>query len=433
MDSKAGTWKDVRVCIGLCNNQGYMQSEFFWNFLDLLKPTEYVVIRGRAHNKSSSLNQIVMEAHRWKVNKILFLDIDQTFPFDTIPKLLSRNLPIVSGLTYMRGHPYSPLAGWVDKEGIYVNSEGSPWKESYAPFPNNETNLVEVDWTSVGCLMVDLDVFNKVHFPSFFDIWDTEFNGARRKGHDINFCDAAKAAGYQIYIDNLVQCGHLTTNTIDEVYVKAYHSSGHHEKAVEIVREAATNKQYWDERHFGDKVKRLKRVYPGEWDYIVEQLPVGSSVAEVGCGPGFLMDQMIADKQCDCYGYDLSSVAIDILKQRGMQGEVADFRDPKPNGKLFDHVVSSHVLEHMVDDVAFLKNLASLLKDKNGKVIVAVPTENVGLISELEHQRVYDADSLKVTLEKVFKEVHIALKPRDREGKLLSPMLVGIGSRPHGI
>ena len=424
------SWKDVKVCIGLCNSQDYLQSEFFWSFLNVLKPDKYVVIRGQHRHKAAALNHIVMEANRWGSQKVLFLDVDQVFPFDIIPKLLSRNEPVVSGLTYMRGKPYSPLAGW-KKGSRYVNCEGKLWKENFAHFPDNDNNLVEVDWTSIGCLMVDMSVFNKIYFPCFIEKWSKK-EGVRSKGHDLIFCEAVKKAGYKVYIDTLVQCGHLHNYTINDVYVKAYHESGLYDKQVDVIKGEAQEKKYWDERHFADSMKGLRRTYTGEWSYIIDNVKEGSSIAEIGCGPGFLMDMLLTKKNCDCYGYDFSSIAIDSLKARGLKGELADFRTFKPNGQAYDYVVSSHLLEHMKDDKGFLQKTALMLKDNDSRVIMGVPTENLGVISQIEHCRIYNKKSLTKLMKEVFSQVSVEFTDRVKGKKSKSPMLVAIGSKPHG-
>lgn len=424
------SWKDIKVCIGLCNSQDYIQSEFFWSFLNILKPDKYVVIRGQHRHKAAALNHIVSSAHQWGSQKVLFLDVDQVFPFDLIPKLLSRNQPIVSGLTYMRGKPYSPLAGW-KKGKKYVNNEGKPWKENFAHFPENEKNLIEVDWTNIGCLMVDMDVFSKIYFPCFIEKW-SKTEGIRSKGHDLIFCEAVKKAGYKIYVDTLVQCGHLHNYTINDVYVKAYHESGLYNKQVDVIKREAQEKKYWDERHFADRFKGLKRTYTGEWYYIIDQIKEGSSVAEIGCGLGFLMELLKAKKNCDCYGYDLSSVAVDSLKARGLKGELADFRTFSPNGQTYDYVVASHLLEHMEDDKGFLQKTVSMLKGNGSKVIVGVPTENLGVIAQIEHCQLYTKRSLTKVMKEVFKEVSVEFTDRVKGKKSKSPMLVAIGSEPYG-
>lgn len=431
-------WSDYKVCIGLCNNQDKVDSSFFWNFLDLLKPRQHIVIRGQASIKSASLNAILREAWKWKCDKVIFMDIDQEFPFDTIPKLISRNLPVVSGLYHLKKVPFSPVAGWKKKKKgkhEYVNSNGTHWKDTYAEFPDNDKHLVDVDWVGVGCLMVDMSVFNKIKFPPFYDAWDHE-NGVRQKGHDILFCGDIKKAGYKVYVDTLVQCSHVGQFAVDDLWVKAYERANMSQHLHDVTKENARSKRYWDECHLEDKVRRRKRLYSGEWGYIVDQLPANSKVAEVGCGMGHLMKMMKEGKNCDCYGYDLSSVAIQELKVAGFKGEVADFRTFKPDGKKYDYVVSSHVLEHMVDDVGFLKKCSSLLKNGNGKVIVSVPTADKHPISIMEHQRLYNQKSFREVMGEVFgkvsvKKVHKSADPKYHSR--YSPTMVAIGSQPKGV
>ena len=421
-------WYDYKICIGLCNNQDKINSSFFWNFLGLFKPRQHIVIRGQASIKSASLNTIVREAWKWKCEKIIFMDIDMEFPFDTIPKLLSRDLPIVSGLYYLKSPPHSPVAGW-KKGRKYINNSDINWKKGYAPFPDNENHLVEVDWAGIGCLMVDMDVFNKIRFPCFYDKWSWE-RGERQKGHDLIFCENTKKAGYHVYVDTLVQCDHVGSNNVNDIYVQAYHDSKFDKVNEKILKTKARESQYWEERHFADKVQRFKRIYPTEWSFICTLIEEGKDVAEVGCGQGYLMEMLRDERKSKCYGIDFSSVAIEEVKRKGFEAEVADFREYKPNGKLFDYVISSHVLEHMVDDVGFLKRMASLLKDKNGKVIVSVPVKNFG-VSEIEHCQLYNAETLKQTMEKVFKDVFVESTPR-MIGDKNSPLLVGIGTN-HGV
>lgn len=430
-------WQNYRVCIGLCNNQDKIDSSFFWQYLDLVMPKQHIAIRGQSTIKAASLNEITKEAWKWGCQKIIFMDIDQSFPFDTIPKLLTRNLPIVSGLYHLKKYPYSPIAGWrKGKRGkySYVNGKGEYWKENYSKFPDNENHLVEVDWTGIGCLMVDMDVFNKIRFPCFNDIWSKEY-GVRKKGHDVVFSDAVKKAGYKIYVDTLVQCDHMGKMAVNDIWVDSYHSSNIHEKEMSVLKNRIQGQHWWDERHFGDRIQNLKRVHSGEWGYIIDNLIPKSKVADVGCGRGFLMEGMKKDKDCECYGYDISPVAIGEIRSKGFKGEVADFRAFNGNKKSYDAVVSSHLLEHMEDDEGFLKKCASLLNN-GGKVIVSVPTEDNYPLSAIEHQRVYTQKGLAGVMKKVFKNVNVkkvAKTKKIKKGYKQSKTFVAIGSQPHGI
>lgn len=426
-------WKKTRLCIGLCNNQDKIDSSFFWNFLALEKPTNYIVVRGDKTIKSSSLNVIVRQAWEKKCEKVLFMDIDQDFPFDTIPKLLSRNLPIVSGVYHTKKYPYSPVMGWRE-EDHYVNSEGNPWKLEYAPLPETDDGLVEIDFAGIGCLLVDLDVFNKIKFPAFRDTYDEL--GERKKGHDILFCDAVKEAGYKVYADTRVQCAHWGLIGVNDLYAKAYHASNMHETEMNVLKAGAQEQPYWDERHFGDKIQNIHRKYTGEFITIKDFIDDGATVADMGCGPGYLMEYLSEAKGCDCYGYDISKVAIDELKAKGLKGEQADLRTFKPNGQKYDAIVSTHTLEHMVDDEGYLRKCAKMLKAKDGKVIMSVPSIDMAGAATFEHQRTYTKDTLTEVMSRVFKDVSILKSDKSankEQQEKLSRSFVAIGSDPHGI
>jgi len=426
-------WKKAKLCIGLCNNQDKINSSFFWNFIELAKPSNYIVVRGDSSVKSSSLNTIARIAWDKGSEKILFLDIDQEFQFDTIPKLLSRKVPIISGVYHTKKYPYSPVMGW-KKKGKYVNSAGQNWKFSYAPLPDNDDQLIEVDWAGIGCLLVDMKVFDKIRFPAFRDTYNSE-TGERKKGHDIIFCDSVKKAGFKIYADNTVQCTHRGTMGVNDLFVDTYYASGMHRKEMEVAKAGAQNKLYWNERHFADRVQGLQRKYTGEFNTIGKYVKNNSSVADMGCGPGFFMEWLRDNKRCKCYGYDFSAFAISEVKDKGLDGEVADFRTFKPNGEMFDYVVSTHALEHMVDDEGYLRTCASMLKSKDGKVIVSVPSKDNAYTAAVEHQRTYTKASLTAVMKRVFKKVSVQMshKSTDKEAqKVTAKTFVAIGSQPHG-
>jgi 2-polyprenyl-3-methyl-5-hydroxy-6-metoxy-1,4-benzoquinol methylase len=427
-------WKSVRLGIGLCNNQDKMNSAFFWNFQAMVKPTNWIAIRGDSTIKSCSLNHILREAWNFQVQKVLFLDIDTDFPFDTIPRLLSRNKPIVSGLYHLKKHPFSPVAGW-KKGDEFVNHEGKEWKKNGSIFPDNKDHLVEVDWTGIGCLLVDMEVFNNIKFHCFWDEMD-EVLGNRSKGHDVIFCENAKKAGYTVHVDTMVQCDHLAPQfPVNDIFVKAYHEQKMRDREIEILSERAQTQDYWDERHYRDKINHIERTYSTEWTYILSMMEENTSVAEIGCGPGVLMKWMKEINNQDPTGYDLSEIAIENVKKLGYKGEVVDFKTWKPNGEAYDYVVSTHVLEHMEDDLGFLRKCAKMLKNGNGKVIVSVPEKDSAMVSQIEHVRLYNEETLRAVMEKVFEKVEINPVQKAPDQKFFKPSncFVAIGSKPYGI
>jgi len=178
----------------------------------------FILPSTEAHTIPGLLNLRVMQAKEEKCSHVLFLDFDTEIPPDGLKRLLSRKLPIVSGLYHLRRYPFSPVGGWLKREGKrirLVNRKGDSYGAYYLPIG---AGLVEVDWTGVGCLLVSMEVFSKLRkpFPGLVD----------GLGHDINFCIQAKAAGYRLYLDNEVSCGHWTPVSVDRLYAESYHDSG---------------------------------------------------------------------------------------------------------------------------------------------------------------------------------------------------------------
>ena len=397
-------WKLVKLAIGLCNNQDKIDADFFWNFISLHKPYRCQVFRADAHIKATSLNMLVEMAWRWGAEKILFFDIDMRFPLDTIPKLLRRNLPIVSGLYHLRKFPYSPVAGWISKNNKAVNQEGKNWKLNYVRFPDNPQHLIEVDWCGIGCLLVDMDVFNKIYWPSFRDIWDKS-KGRRKVGHDNLFCREVKKAGYKIYVDTSVNCIHTTHLDVDQLWIDAFYKSNFQEIYNNLIKEETQTDFYWDRIWLYEKEHGINRIYTfKELKPYLDKIPKGSSVADVGCGQGIILKYLKDTRKCECFGYDISPYAIEQLEHQGIDGMVADFRTYEPDEDSADYIIASHILEHMKDDKDFVRKIAKMTKKE---ALFSVPIKNLGITAEIEHQRLYTEKSFRKLLETYFKNVEI--------------------------
>ena len=108
-------------------------------------------------------------------------------------------------------------------------------------------------------------------------------------------------------------------------------------------------------------------------------------ILEAGCGPGWL-SHYLYDRGWRSYrGFDISSVAVDLCKKRGLPGFeyfVGDFQDPESfKGEQYDVVVSAETLEHLRDDISALRNV------QRGKWIVA----SVSTVMYGSHVRIFES------------------------------------------
>jgi hypothetical protein len=130
-------------------------------------------------------NNLVAEAKRLGCAKILFIDADMTFPVNVIERLLSYDKQIV-GATYaqrsgLHKNHAKPLSG--GREDVH--------------------GLVEVAALPGGLLLIDMAVFDDLKRPYFRMPFteETETEPPRETGEDYDFCNRARAVGYQVWLD----------------------------------------------------------------------------------------------------------------------------------------------------------------------------------------------------------------------------------------
>ncbi len=129
-----------------------------------------------------------------KPTHILFVDYDVLPRSNTLKRLLEHDKDIVSGV-----YPA------IQKFKIsWCLSRDKPFKMmDFDDLPNNP---FKVQVACNGMLLVKMEVFDKIEWP----YWKTEyFTDDLKMGHDIYFFEKARAAGYDIWVDPKVKCGHF--------------------------------------------------------------------------------------------------------------------------------------------------------------------------------------------------------------------------------
>ena len=388
-------------------NHDKVDRDFMMNLVTLEKPCEIVISLRGEHIKSASLNEHVTQASNHGCSHIFFMDVDMSFPPWTLYMLMSHNLPIVSGLYHLKSTPYSPIAGWVDSDGHAVNGNGRSWKEDYCPLPDN--SLVQVDWCGIGCLLVDMDVFNKIWFPPFRDEWDVE-EGKRHKGHDVIFCEEVRKAGYKIFVDTHTDLMHIGRSVVSKAWIETYHRCRMDEELLKTVKGYSQEPTWWDEKWMGSLAKPHEMGYRSLIKEFVARIPMRSSVIDMGCGDGSALRLLREMNACDVYGMDFSNTVMNILRKKKIPCEKVDLRNYSPNGRKADTVILSHVLEHMPDHdsaVRLVKTVSDMAIDQ---AFIVVPDEK-----ELwyEHALRFDESSLRDITAPYFASVEISNIERD--------------------
>jgi len=198
---------NIAIVLGL--TWDYIPRQFFESWIQMAADIErnkirYSVVlstRGRPDDLRNAAINSILENEGF--DKALFLDIDHRHKPDTISRLISHELPIVSGLSFRRSYPYDP---------IIFEQDGDKFK-NITQWNKNE--LIGVDAVGAASLLVDISVFKEINYPWF------EMNyrfGDGVVSEDFAFCLKAKQAGYKIYCDTGCDNKHLGTIEIDQTY-----------------------------------------------------------------------------------------------------------------------------------------------------------------------------------------------------------------------
>lgn len=129
----------------------------------------------------------------------LFMDSDHRFPWQSLLRLLSANKDIV-GVNYSvrKGKPRS--TAFLDlaepeelKRFLQPNPAGPPEKEN---------QYVKVAAIGMGMCLIRRHVFDALEFPWFETVYDKVNH--KWVGEDVDFCNKARAAGFDIWCDTLL-------------------------------------------------------------------------------------------------------------------------------------------------------------------------------------------------------------------------------------
>jgi ubiquinone/menaquinone biosynthesis C-methylase UbiE len=105
---------------------------------------------------------------------------------------------------------------------------------------------------------------------------------------------------------------------------------------------------------------------------VVQTVPQGAAVLDVGCGVGETMILLRDQRDCQCSGLDIAPSAISGVLSKGMTAKLATLPNiPYPDGA-FDVVVCTETLEHVSDAAGTLREVHRVLKPE-GLLIMSVP------------------------------------------------------------
>ncbi len=113
----------------------------------------------------------------------------------------------------------------------------------------------------------------------------------------------------------------------------------------------------------------------GTHQAISELVEVGTTVLDVGCASGYLMEHLRRTKNCSCVGIEPNQESADRASGLGFTVvcDSALGAHPVMDGTWkFNHIIFGDVLEHMVEPLEVLERYRSLLAP-DGTMIVSLP------------------------------------------------------------
>jgi methionine biosynthesis protein MetW len=117
----------------------------------------------------------------------------------------------------------------------------------------------------------------------------------------------------------------------------------------------------------------------GTHQVILNAIPDGSTILDIGCAQGYLDRILTEEKGCTVYAVEYEQAAADIAKAYCKKIVVGDIEElllakgPRPySDQKFDLILLADILEHLRSPEAILTQLAHYLKP-GGKVIISLP------------------------------------------------------------
>ena len=171
-----------------------------------------------------------------------------------------------------------------------------------------------------------------------------------------------------------------------------------------------------------------KIIRDAEWDAIKKHIPSDSIFLDVGCGAGYAL-RKAGEMGCSVFGIDpdpgshgVGRYDEDYIKDANIVQAFAE-SIPFPDHN-FDVVYSSHVLEHVTDELKSMSEMHRVLKP-NGVLIIGMPTASMAWINFITqvlfttHQRIFNFifSRLKVFNTSSISFKHIFFPPSHTDSK----------------
>src|SRR5215204_388475 len=195
-----------KVLIGLSTGEYIRKADMIPSFLGLLRPPGALTTTVHGQSPAEARNQIIRQALANDCTHVFFIDDDMVMPEDTLLKLVEHDLDGVLGLYLMRNYPHFPVA--------FDRAFGNGFNKFLYLEPKVQ-GVIPITNGGLGCALIKTEVFKKMQEP-----WVT-LGEIQKDGwcDDVSFFNRYRAAGFKLFLDTNVRCGHLVTLQVWPEYV----------------------------------------------------------------------------------------------------------------------------------------------------------------------------------------------------------------------
>lgn len=210
-------WDGVRMLVCSVNSEDIEHkahlnswSSFLMDAAQLLADGRIVVQRSTVMPLDFARSQLAQAAANPEngFTHMYMFDSDMEISLEKIEKLLSRGVDVVSGTYFMGGfQPHD------DDEKLYPFPCVAQRFKSRITRPMlaeamEKDELIEVDGTGAGALLVTAEALRNIGPEAFRWHWGVTNSGAFREGEDNYFCRLARVSGYKVWLDPTVLLDH---------------------------------------------------------------------------------------------------------------------------------------------------------------------------------------------------------------------------------
>lgn len=183
-----------------------------------LKDADMIGVR-RPYSVCNARNEAVRRLLESEHTHLMFVDEDVHIPPDCITGLLSLDTDIATGqVPCIHPHvtglniPFLPI--------VTEEVTGKFGKDVKFRWVKDSKRILRC---GAACLLVKREVFESLGFPWFRWLADTEESHmAEPVGEDVDFCDRAIAAGFEIKVHGQVRCSHIKETDISSQMVEEW-------------------------------------------------------------------------------------------------------------------------------------------------------------------------------------------------------------------